>query len=443
VNPESRREHLSRTLFFKASPKADYQIFTKTSGVLEMKMVVNRKPVLRTILLNVVVLAASTGLLSVSSTLLTGCESQNVSANSGSPPAMHVSVVKAEQSNVTLTGEWVGTLDGYVNAQIQPQANGYLIRQDYREGSQVEKGQVLFEIDPRPFEAALHQAEGQLGQAQAQLELAKINVNRDTPLSDAHAIARSQLDNEIQQKSQAEAAVVSAQAAVDTAKLNLGFTEVRSLITGVAGQATTQVGNLVSLQSVLTSVSQLDPIKVYFSISDSEYLALIHRAGKGGSDLLQGSSKIPLTLTLANGEVYPHKGRIEFVDRELNAQTGAIRIAAVFPNPGNVLRPGQFGRVRAETEIRQNAILVPQVAVSEFQGLEQIYTVGANHTVHVNDVTLGPQFGNSWVVESGLADGSLVITDNLQKLREGAPVNAQLMNYPNPSASASSHSAGR
>lgn len=357
--------------------------------------------------------------------LLTGCSNRTVSANSAPAASMPVSVVKAEKRDVPITGEWVGTLDGFVNAQIQPQANGYLIRQDYREGAQVEKGQVLFEIDPRPFEAALHQAEGQLGQTKAQLALAMINVNRDTPLAEAHAIARSQLDNEIQQKAQAQAAVETAQAAVDTAKLNLSFTEVRSLITGVAGQATTQIGNLVSTQSILTSVSQLNPIKVYFSISDGEYLSLVQRA-RGGKDLLQGSSRIPLNLTLSNGEVYPYEGHIEFVDRQLNAQTGAIRIAATFPNPGNVLRPGQFARVRAQTEIRHDAVLVPQVAVSEFQGQEQVYTVAANHTVHINNVRLGPQYGNSWVIEGGLAGGSLVITDNLQKLREGAPVKPHL-----------------
>ena len=375
---------------------------------------------------NFALLGASAGVLVIASAMLTGCASKTVSAKSAARGPMPVTVVKAERTDVPLTGEWVGTLDGYVNAQIQPQANGYLVRQNYREGAQVEKGQVLFEIDPRPFEAALHQAEGQLGQAQAQLALATINVNRDTPLAEARAIARSQLDNEVQQKAQAQAAVETAQAAVETANLNLGFTEVRSLITGVAGQATTQVGNLVSTQSVLTSVSQLDPIKVYFSISDAEYLALVQRARSGGRDLLQGSSRIPLTLTLANGQVYPYKGHIEFVDRQLNAQTGAIRIAAAFPNPGNVLRPGQFARVRAETEIRHDAVLVPQVAVSEFQGQRQVYTVAANHTVHVNNVTLGPEYGNSWVINGGLASGSLVITDNLQKLREGAPVNPQI-----------------
>src|SRR3984885_3980546 len=312
---------------------------------------------------------------------------------------MKVTVVSAAQSDVPITGEWVGTLDGYVNAQIQPQANGYLIRQNYREGSQVQEGQVLFEIDPRPFEAALQQAEGQLGQAQAQLALAQINVKRDAPLAEAHAIARSQLDNEVQQEAQAKAGVKAAQAAVATANLNLGFTEVRSLITEVAGQATTQVGNLGSTQSVLTSVSQLNPIKVYFSISDSEYLALAKQAAKGDGELLHGASRIPLTLILSNGDIYPKKGYVVFVDRQLNSQTGAIRIAAAFPNPGNILRPGQFGRVKAATEIRHNAVLVPQAAVNEFQGQEQVYTVAANNTVHVNNVTLGPQYVDQWVVD--------------------------------------------
>lgn len=388
-------------------------------------MVVREKSRAGAIVLNGVMLVASAVVLTLGSALLSGCNKSDVSAHAAVMPRMKVSVVKAEQTDVPITGEWVGTLDGYVNAQIQPQANGYLIRQDYREGSQVQKGQVLFDIDPRPFEAALQQAEGQLGQAQAQLGLAEINVKRDTPLAAAHAIARSQLDNDIQQQSQAKATVESAEAAVATAKLNLGFTQVRSLITGVAGQATTQVGNLVSTQSVLTSVSQLDPIKVYFSISDSEYLALAQRARTGGGDLLDSGSKIPLVLTLADGQIYPYKGRIVFVDRQLNAQTGAIRIAASFPNPGNVLRPGQFGRVKAVTELRRNAVLIPQVAVTEFQGLQQVYTVGPNQTVHVNNVTLGPQYGNSWVVESGLSGGSQVITDNLQKLREGAPVDPE------------------
>jgi membrane fusion protein (multidrug efflux system) len=385
-------------------------------------------------------------LLSLALCILAGCGKSPEVAAAPPPGPMPVSVTHALQADIPLTGEWVGTLDGYVNAQIQPQVSGYLIRQNYREGSQVAKGALLFEIDPRPFQAALDQAQGQLaqaqaqigqaegqvGQAQAQFDLAEINLKRDTPLAEARAIAQSQIDNEKQQSAQAKAAVSSAQAsvnvaraqvtaaeaAVTTAKINLGFTEVHSLIDGVAGQATTQVGNLVNPQSVLTSVSQLDPIKVYFSITDNEYLALSQRAR--GGDLLRAN--LPLTLTLSNGQKYPHRGHIDFVDRQMNQQTGAIRLAAAFPNPGGLLRPGQFGRVTAATEVRHGAILVPQIAVQELQGIQQVDTVGQDNKVHVVNVTLGPQYNNNWVIESGLQPGAVVITDNLQKLREGVPV---------------------
>jgi membrane fusion protein (multidrug efflux system) len=374
-------------------------------------------------------------LLLIGTGMFAGCANRKVAAT-GPPPPMPVTVVEVVPTDVPLTGEWVGTLDGFVNAQIQPQASGYLIKQNYREGAEVAEGQVLFEIDPRPFQAALDQATGQVDQAkgqvllaQAQLGLADINVKRDTPLAQAHAIAQSQLDNDTQQQAQAAASVKSAQAsvaaaeaAVANAKLNLGFTQVRSLISGVAGQATIQVGNLVNAQSVLTSVSQLNPIKAYFSISDSEYLALTQRTRQGGGDLLKNASAIPLTLTLANGEAFPQKGRIAFVDRQMNPQTGSIRIAAAFPNPGNVLRPGQFGRIKAETEMRRNALLIPQVAVLEFQGLHQVYLAGSDGKAHVATVNLGSQVGTNWLVESGIAAGDKVIVDNLQKLREGAPV---------------------
>lgn len=363
--------------------------------------------------------------LFVGISLLAGCNNKQVSADSSAPPPLPVSVVKIQPADVGISNEWVGTMDGFVNAQIQPQASGYLIRQLYREGSQVAKDQVLFEIDPRPFQAVLDQAEGQLGQAKAQLALAQINVKRDTPLTEAHAIARSQLDNEIQQQAQAEANVKTAEAAVETAKLNLSFCQVRSLISGVAGQATVQVGNLVNTQSVLTAVSQLNPIKVYFSVSDSEYLALTHQAALGQGDLLKAAANVPLTLTLSNGDAYPEKGHIAFVDRQVNAQTGAIRVAAAFPNPQNILRPGEFGRVKATTELRRNAILVPQAAVVEFQGQQQVYTVTGDNKVHVNTVVLGPQHGNDWIIVSGLPADARVIVDNLQKLREGAPVSPQ------------------
>ncbi len=367
--------------------------------------------------------------------ILGGCKA------GGAPPPpgpMPVTVVEVQPADVPLTNEWVATLDGYVNAQIQPEVSGYLIKQDYREGAEVAKGQVLFEIDPRPFQAALDQAKGQLEQAkgqvlqaQAQLGLAEINVKRDTPLAEAHAVAQSQLDNDTQSKAQNEASVTSArasvtaaEAAVENAEINLGFTKVRSLISGVAGQATMQVGNLVNAQSVLTSVSQLNPIKAFFSISDVEYLQLTARARKGKGDLLKDAATIPLTLTLATGEDFPHKGHIEYVDRQINSQTGAIRIAAVFPNPNDVLRPGQFGRVKGETEVRHGALLIPQAAVSDFQGLQQVYVAGADGKAHVTTVTLGTQVGTNWVVTGGISPGALIIVDNLQKLHDGAQVDA-------------------
>jgi len=302
--------------------------------------------------------AASAVLAALVSAAITGCSRSEAKATAIHAGPVPVSVVKVRQGNVPLTGNWVGTLDGFVNAQIQPQVSGYLIRQNYREGSPVAKDQVLFQVDPRTFQAVVDQAEaqvmqakGQLAETQAQQGLAQINLKRDTPLAQAQAIAQSQLDTDKQTAKQDdatvaadEAAMKAAEAALETAKLNLGFTQVRSLIGGVAGQATLQMGNLVNQQSVLTAVSQLDPIKVFFSVSDAQYLALTGRAHQAGGDLLSEHSDLPLTLTLADGTPWPQKGHMVWVDREMNQQTGAIRIAASFPNPGNVLRPGQFGR---------------------------------------------------------------------------------------------------
>jgi membrane fusion protein (multidrug efflux system) len=375
-------------------------------------------------------------MLAAPALLLTACDSGDRKAAAASSASVPVDAVRVRQENVPLVGDWVGTLDGFVNAQIQPQVSGYLIQQHYREGSPVAKDQVLFQIDRRQFQATVNQAaaqveqaKGQLAQAKAQQSLAEINLRRDTPLAQARAIAQSQLDNDTQQAEQANAAVAAAEAAVSaaesalaTANLNLGFTEVRSLVSGIAGQAATQVGNLVNPQSVLTSVSQLDPIKVYFSISDAEYLALIDRVHMAGSNLLGRRSKLPLTLILADGKVWQHTGQIVFVDRQMNQQTGAIRIAASFPNPGNVLRPGQFGRVTAQTEIRQNAILVPQMAVQELQGTKQVYIAGPDNKAHLLNVTLGPQVGNDWIITGGLREDQRVITSNMQKLRDGAQI---------------------
>ena len=354
--------------------------------------------------------------------LLAGCKH----APAPAPAPMQVPVVAATTENVEVMGEWVATLDGYVNAQIQPQAAGYLVRQNYTEGSVVQKDQVLFEIDPRPLQAIADQTTGSLAQAQAQMELAAINVKRDTPLAAAHALAQSTLDTETKTLEADKAAVTTAQANVEAAELNVGFTKVRSLIDGVAGLAQLQVGSLVGTSSVLTSVSQLDPIKVYFFISEQEYLALSTRARMSGrGDLVTSGNAIPLTLTLSNGKVYPHQGRIIFVDRSVSAQTGSIKLAASFENPGNLLRPGQFGRVTAETEVLRNAVLVPQRAVNVLQGLDQVAVVTPDNTAHLKTVQLGPQKGQKVVVSSGLKAGDEVVTEGLDKLKDGMKVDPQ------------------
>jgi membrane fusion protein, multidrug efflux system len=324
----------------------------------------------------------------VSLLLLAGCAGNSQPPQS--PPPLDVIVVPVQQKDVPIYGDWVATLDGYVNANIQPQVSGYLIKQNYREGSFVHKDDVLFEIDPRPFQAALDQAKGQLAQArgqlaqaEAQLALSKINVQRNTPLAKARAIAQSQLDTDIQTQATSEAliktnqaAIQGAEASVEVAELNLGFTRVRSLVSGIAGIATTQIGNLVGPATLLTIVSQVDPIKVYFPISEQEYL---HVAGNF-------RSAVPLQLTLADGSVYSHPGKIAFANRQVDPQTGTIRLAALFANPGNLLRPGQFGRVRAMTALRKNAILVPQRSVNELQGRYQVAVVGAENKVAIHTV---------------------------------------------------------
>jgi len=364
--------------------------------------------------------------------VLSGCKGPAIAPDNAAM-AVPVQVVRATQQDVPVTSEWVAQTDGFVNAQIQPQVSGYIIRQDYVEGSEVHKGQVLFEIDPRPLQASLDQAKGQLAQAQAQVELATINLKRDTPLAEAQALSRSTVDTEAKTLQADQASVASAQAQVQTAELNLGFTKVRSLIDGVAGQAQVQVGNLVSSSSVLTSVSQLNPIKVYFAISEQEYLSLSERAKSSGrSDLLSAGNAIPLKLTLTNGQAFPQVGRIIFVDRAVSAQTGSIRMAASFANPGNLLRPGQFGRVSAQTEVLHDAVVVPQRAIGELQGMNQVNVVGSDNIVHVHTVKLGTQIGPNIVIASGLQSGETVVTEGLDKVKDGAKVVPQPDNTPAP-----------
>jgi membrane fusion protein (multidrug efflux system) len=350
-------------------------------------------------------------------------------------PPPDVSVARVIQKDVPISGDWVATLDGYTNAQIQPQVAGYLVKQNYREGSQVHKGDVLFQIDPRPFQAVLDQAKGQLAQANAQLGLATLNVNRDTPVAKLHAIAQSQLDTDIQAKLSAEAGVQAAQASVEQAELNMGFTEVRSLIDGIAGIAQTQIGNLVSPTTVLTTVSQVNPIKVYFPISEQEYMRI---AGKipGSVDLLASNNTVPLTLVLSNGSEYSQKGTIIFADRQVDSQTGTIRIVGSFANPGNILRPGQFGRIRAVTENLHNALLVPQRAVTELQGSYQVAVVGADNKVNIRTIKVGDRVGSLWVVREGLKADERVITEGVMKVGEGAPVKPSEEAAPPPQATA-------
>jgi membrane fusion protein (multidrug efflux system) len=355
--------------------------------------------------------------------LVAGCSK---SAQGGGPPQYpppDVTTTIVEQRDVPIYGEWVANLDGFTNAQIEPQVTGYVIRQNYKEGSVVQKGQVLYEIDPRPFLAALDQAKGQLAQAQAQLQLSDINVKRDTPLAEARAIARSQLDNDLQSKFANEAAVRAAQANVANAELNLGFTKVRSLLDGIAGIATVQTGSYVKADTVLTAVSQVQPIKVYFAISEQEYLELTKKARAGGAaDLLHSSNRVPIELTLSNGSVYPDKGHIVFVDRGVDPSTGTIRVAAAFSNPQNLLRPGQYGRVRAQTEIMKGALLVPQRAVSQLQSAYQVAVVSNDNKVHVRTVQVGPQVGRDWVILSGLEPHDQVVIEGNGKLADGMPV---------------------
>ena len=340
-------------------------------------------------------------------------------------PMPEVEVATVEQRDVPMYSEWVATLDGYVNAQIRPQVSGYIIKQNYTEGSLVRKGQVLFEIDSRPFAAALDRAKGDLAQAQAQLGKSTLDVERDTPLAEAMAIAKSQLDNEIQAKLGAQAAVESAKAAVEQAALNLEWTKVTSLVDGIAGIAQVQIGNLVGSTSILTSVSQVEPIKAYFPISEREYVLVQKESNEISSKHAIRFFGSALELILTDGSIYPQKGKILLADRQVDANTGTIRIVAAFPNPGNVLRPGQYGRVRVETRMKKGALLLPQSAVAQSQGSYQVVVVGRDHKISMRAVKPGETVGTMWVIDEGLKAGEQVVVEGLQNLKEGTLVTSK------------------
>jgi RND family efflux transporter MFP subunit len=351
-----------------------------------------------------------------------GCGNSKVRAASPPPPAV-VQAAPVIQKDVQVRSEWVGTLEGYVNAQIQPQVSGYLIRQDYHEGAFVKKGQLLFEIDPRPFQAALDQAKGQLAQAQAQMANADINVKRDVPEAEAHAIPQSQLDTDTQALFGAKAAVEADQAAVEQAALNLGYTKVISLIDGIAGITTVQVGNLVAQSTVLTAVSQVNPIKVYFPISEQEYLRMADGPTPGSVDFMTRASRMPLKLTLADGSTYPHAGKIIFADRQVNVQTGTIQVVGEFPNPNNVLRPGQYARVQAPTGTLHGALLVPQAAVTQQQGTNQVTVISTDNRAQLRTVQVGPTVGKLWTITAGVQPGERVVVVGAEKVKDGQLVN--------------------
>jgi len=363
-------------------------------------------------------------------------------AKSAQPQARppDVAVVKVEQKDVPIWREWIGTLDGLVNAQIKPQVTGYLLRQNYTDGAFVKKGQLLFEIDPRTFQAAVDQAKGQLANAEGQVAQAQANevktqqdVTRYTPLAKEQAIAQQDLDNAIQANAAAKAQVEAAKAQVEAAKaqvasarLNLGFTKVVSLIDGIAAIAQAQIGDLVSTSSLLTMVSTVDPIKVYFPVSEREYLEWM----KGGSDPtkgIAGEPQLTLQLILADGSVYPHPGHVSFVDRQVDVKTGTLRVQGLFPNLGNLLRPGQYARVRAITSVKRGALLIPQKAVSELQGSYQVAVLGSDNKIQIRSVIVGERVGTDWIIDQGLKPGERVAAEGIQKVRAGMLVNAKLI----------------
>jgi membrane fusion protein (multidrug efflux system) len=338
------------------------------------------------------------------------------------PPPPLVEVMTVGEADVPIYHEWIGTSDGLVNAEIRAQVTGYLIAQNYREGEPIKKGELLFEIDPRPFQAVLDQAKGEQAQAEARLGKTELDVKRYGPLLKDNAISQEEYDDAVQADLEAKAAVVAAQAAVEQAALNLGFTKIISPIDGIASIATAQLGNLVGPASgVLTTVSTINPIKVYYNVTEQAYINFT-RLYADEINRQERLRQLEIRLILADGTEYPLPGEIYAVDRDVGATTGAIRIEALFPNPNNSLRPGQFARVRVKFDVTHNALLVPQRAVNELQGSYQVDVVDSDNKVRVQPVVMGDRSGSMWVINSGLHLGDRVIVEGLQKVREGTQV---------------------
>jgi len=348
----------------------------------------------------------------------TGCKKQPPAA----PPPPTVEVVEVKEQDVPIYHEWIGTLDGLVNAQIRAQVSGYLLAQNYREGDLVKKGELLFQIDQRPFQAALDQARGQLAQAEAHLGKTELDVKRLTPLVKVNAISQQELDDAIQANLAAKAAVTSARAAVEQAQLNLGFTAILSPIEGIPGIAKAQIGDLVGPSSgELTTVSTVDPIKVYYSVTEQAYINFT-RLFSDESTRTERSRQLELRLIFADGTIYSREGRVYAVDRQISPTTGALRVEGLFPNPGNALRPGQFARVRVKFDTKKGALLVPQRAVSELQGSYQVAVVSNDNQAHIRPVKVGERSGAMWIIEEGLKLGERVVVEGIQKVKEGIVV---------------------
>ncbi|HTP67220.1 MAG TPA: efflux RND transporter periplasmic adaptor subunit [Geobacteraceae bacterium] len=341
--------------------------------------------------------------------------------SAGPPPATVVEAAPVISRDIPIIHEWVGTADGLVNATIRAQVTGYLIRQDYNEGDMVRKGQLLFEIDPRPFKAALDQAEGALAQVQALHDNASANLSRVKPLAAQNALSKRELDDAVASEASARAQVVAAKAAVEKARLDLGFTRITSLIDGMAGIARAQVGDLVgpAVQGgELTTVSTINPIKVYYTVNEQAYINFM-RSYSSEAAGFEEAKKLRVELILADGSLYPQTGRIYAIDRQVDVRTGTLRVAALFPNPTNLLRPGQFVRVRVLIGTKQGALLIPQRAVMELQGSYQVAVVSQDDKIEIRPVTPGERVGTLWVIDKGLKPGEQVVAEGVQKVKPG------------------------
>jgi membrane fusion protein (multidrug efflux system) len=339
------------------------------------------------------------------------------------PPPPIVEVATVTQADVPIYHEWIGSLDGLVNATIRAQVTGYLIAQDYREGDAIKKGDLLFEIDPRPFQAVLDQAKGQLAQTEARLGKTELDVKRYAPLVKERAISQEEYDDAVQANLEAKAAVLSAKAQVEQAQLNLDFTRVVSPIDGIASIAKGQIGDLVGpATGELTTVSTIDPIKAYYNVTEQAYINFARLFLKE-IDREARLKQLEIQLILSDGSVYPQIGRIYAPDRQIGPTTGALRLEAIFPNPDLTLRPGEFVRVRVKFDTRHGALLVPQRAVSELQGAYQVAIADADNKVHIQPVSIGERSGNLWIIEHGLEPGQRIVVEGLQKIRDGMTVN--------------------